>query len=373
LFFGPLLIESFTGTETVLEDESMEGFPSLVPSRRRFSCRTALLFGIALSILCVGIGCGDFTLFGDDDQGVCDPDPCASKANATAGTCTAVDESDFTCDCDAGYFWEDDGNTCEDPCASDPCDSIENAVDSSCEGVDLDDFTCECDAEYFWKDNGNTCENPCASDPCDSIENAVDGSCEGVDADNYACDCDAGFVWYEDSNTCVEDPCDPDPCEGIANAEAGSCEAQGENDYTCDCDAGYFWEDVGNTCEDPCASDPCDGIPNAEASSCIGIDADDFTCDCDTGYTWDSGSNVCAAEAVGTCADLKNCLSGCSGINDFGCLTTCYATWTGCDCVLDTGALISQCAGTCFGDCIDIESKACWDCVLDCGFDTQCQ
>lgn len=44
----------------------MDGFPALVPSRRRFSCRTAPLLGIALLILCVGMGCGDFTLFGDD-------------------------------------------------------------------------------------------------------------------------------------------------------------------------------------------------------------------------------------------------------------------------------------------------------------------
>ena len=46
----------------------MDGFPSLAPSRRRFSCRTALLFGVSLSILSFGIGCGDFTLFGDDDN-----------------------------------------------------------------------------------------------------------------------------------------------------------------------------------------------------------------------------------------------------------------------------------------------------------------
>ena len=46
----------------------MDGFPSLVPSRRRSSCRTALFLGIALSILSFGIGCGDFTLFGDDDD-----------------------------------------------------------------------------------------------------------------------------------------------------------------------------------------------------------------------------------------------------------------------------------------------------------------
>ena len=44
----------------------MDGFPSPVPSLRRSSRWTPLLVGIALTTLCVGIGCGDFCLFCDD-------------------------------------------------------------------------------------------------------------------------------------------------------------------------------------------------------------------------------------------------------------------------------------------------------------------
>ena len=262
----------------------MDGFPSLVPSRRRSSCRTEFLLGIALSILCVGVGCGDFTLFGEEDeQGICDPDPCVGKDNATAGTCVADGESDYECDCESRYFWEADGNTCEDPCALDPCDSIENAVNSSCEGVDADDFTCVCDTGYVWDGSTGSCEDdPCSSDPCDAIENAVDGTCT----------------------------------------------AQG---------------------------------------------GDDYTCDCDDGFAWNSQSDQCEAEAVGTCEDLKGCLSECSGTMDFVCQGNCYGTWTDCDCVLDAEDLITECAGTCLIDCINTESKACWDCALECGFDTQCQ
>jgi hypothetical protein len=306
----------------------MDGFPSLVPSRKRSSCRPTLLFGVALSILGLGIGCGDFTLYGNDNPSVCDPDPCASTDNAMAGTCTADGESDYECDCQSGYFWEADGNTCEDPCASDPCDTIDNAVVSSCEGVDVNDYTCECDA---------------------------------------------GFVWNAPTDSCEVDPCDPDPCDEARNEVVGSCTALGGDDYTCGCDAGYFWEEVGNTCEDPCASDPCDSIPNAERGSCAGIDANDYTCDCDTGYTWNGQINQCTSEAVGTCDDLKDCLGDCTSINDYLCLSSCYGTWTGCDCVLDTATLIAECAGTCLLKCIDVESKACWDCALACGFDTQCQ
>jgi hypothetical protein len=287
LFFDALLIESFLGPgqepKRNLEDELMDGFPSHVPSRRRSSYRTELLLGIALSILCVGIGCGDFTLFGDDEQGICDPDPCAGTDNARAGTCMLDGESDYECDCESGYFWEAVGNTCEDPCASDPCDGIENAVDSSCAGVDVDDFTCECDA---------------------------------------------GYVWDAPTESCEDDPCDLDPCDSIDNAVDGSCAA---------------------------------------------IDAEDFTCDCDTGFTWNAQNQRCEGGAVGTCDDLEDCLGDCTSINDYLCLSGCYGTWTGCDCVLDTAALIAECAGTCLFNCIDVESKACWDCVLDCGFGTQCE
>lgn len=64
----------------------MDGFPSLAPSRRRSSCRTALLFGIALSILCAGIGCGDFTLFGDEDSNQ-SPTAVASADKETPSAC----------------------------------------------------------------------------------------------------------------------------------------------------------------------------------------------------------------------------------------------------------------------------------------------
>ena len=64
----------------------MDGFPSIVPSRRRSLWRTGLLFGIALSMLCVGIGCGDFTLFGDEESNQ-SPTAVASPDNATPLAC----------------------------------------------------------------------------------------------------------------------------------------------------------------------------------------------------------------------------------------------------------------------------------------------
>lgn len=308
----------------------MDGFPSLVPSRRRFSCRMALFLGIALWILCVGIGCGDFTLFGEDEEGVCNPDPCASKANAIAGTCTDLGDDEYSCGCQSGYFWDEDGNTCEDPCASDPCDNIENAVDSSCEGVDVDDYTCDCVSGYFWKENGNTCQDPCASDPCDSIENAENGSCEGVDADDFTCECDTDYIWNGVTESCEIDPCNPDPCDGLENAVDGTCTPTG---------------------------------------------GDDYTCDCETGFIWIAQINQCGPSAVGTCDDLEACLLNCNGFEDSNCQYSCYATWTGCDCDLDFNELLTSCGFICLRDCplSNPFTKACWDCVIPCGFDSQCQ
>jgi hypothetical protein len=262
----------------------MDGFPSLVPSRRRSSCRTAMVLGTALSILCVGTGCGDFTLFGEDEEGVCNPDPCASKANAIAGTCTDLGDDDYNCGCQSGYFWDEDGNTCEDPCASDPCDSIENAVNGSCGGTSLTD---------------------------------------------YDCDCDPGYVWDRTSDSCEDDPCDPDPCASIENATPDTCTAAG---------------------------------------------GDDYSCGCRSGFTWIAQINQCEPSAVGTCDDLEACLLTCNGFEDSSCQSSCYAAWTGCECDLDFNDLLASCALTCFRDCplTNPFTKSCWDCVIPCGFDSQC-
>jgi len=174
----------------------MDGFSLLVPSERRSSSRIALLLGIVLTILCFGIGCGDFCLFCDEEQNPCDPDPCANKENATAGTCTAVGDSDYTCDCESGYFWQGDDEECVDPCIDDPCAEITNAAEESCTGVDADEFTCECDDGYSWDAQENECKEV-SGDVCGDLKTCLKG-CDAVDlvcqsgclAAGSACDCD---------------------------------------------------------------------------------------------------------------------------------------------------------------------------------------
>ena len=56
-------------------------------------------------------------LMGQDDwppqTDPCVPDPCATIENATVGTCSAIDGTDFTCSCDSGYTWQSGTHACE--------------------------------------------------------------------------------------------------------------------------------------------------------------------------------------------------------------------------------------------------------------------
>jgi len=195
-------------------------------------------------------------------SGSCSSHPCLTISNALPNSCVDVGGGEFTCDCEAGYFWEEIGNTCEDPCAPNPCDTLDNAVAGSCAGLSAGDFTCECNQGFYWSDTTNTCEKvepPCRPDPCQDIPNAIPDTCEVIPggvcapATVFTCNCLAGFLWDHSSNTCepeAVDPCDPDPCLGISDAVAGSCLDVGGGDFTCECNAGFLWDEDTNTCEE---------------------------------------------------------------------------------------------------------------------------
>lgn len=166
--------------------------------------------------------------------------------------------------------WPPQGDLC-DP---DPCLSIPDAVPNSCEGVGGGEFTCDCEAGYFWEEIGDTCEGPCELDPCDAINDAVAGSCTGISADEFTCDCNAGFYWSDDTNTCERamPPCVPDPCQGITNGIPGTCEVipggacAPSIDFTCDCLTGFLWDESSNTCEAGGVPQFTGGIYNIKAA-----------------------------------------------------------------------------------------------------------
>jgi hypothetical protein len=200
--------------------------------------------------------------------------------------------------------WDGTSDSCkDDPCDPDPC-GIDNAVADTCTFFGADDFTCTCESGFFWKDEGNTCEDPCDPDPCEGIQDATRDTCTAVAWDDFTCDCDEGFEWNDGTNTCAEvvDPCTPDPCQGISNAVADSCVDLGGGGFSCDCNEGFLWNLDTDTCDevpaDPCDPDPCQGISDADADTCVPGEGDDFTCECDQGFTWDDGSNTCVEEGV---------------------------------------------------------------------------
>lgn len=46
---------------------------------------------------------------------MCSKDPCDNIARALVNTCNAVGDADFTCQCQSGYSWDDDSNSCKLP------------------------------------------------------------------------------------------------------------------------------------------------------------------------------------------------------------------------------------------------------------------
>lgn len=316
----------------------MDGFPALVPSRRRFSYRTALFSGIALWILCVGIGCGDFTLFGDDDQGICDPDPCANTDNAAADTCEDLGGDDFTCDCEDGFEWDGASNACEEL----PFQLSSSAFSDGGQ-IPLQYAHADCD--------GDNVSPPLAWDniPGDTQSFAL----FVVDSDS-----DPVFVHWAVFNI-------PASLSGIGEGLVPQGATQLQNDFGV---IGY-----GGPC--PPQNEEHEYTFTMMALSVDVIDATSY----EEALADAEDAAVATASLVGRysnipdpCEDMEECFLTCNGFADPSCPLNCYSTHTGCDCILDQIQLVTECGPQCLL-CFVSQNKACWDCVVPCGFDNMCQ
>jgi len=414
----------------------MDGFLSLVPLRRRGSSRTALLLGIALLMLCFGIGCGDFCLFCDDDedgsQDVCADDPCADITNAVPDSCSALGEGEFTCSCDSGYFWEGEDEECVDPCVNEPCGSIANAVEDSCKGVSVDDYTCDCESGFEWEGGSNVCEevpfqltssvfsdggqipSKYAATECngDNLSPPLAWSNTPEETQSFALfmvdsDADSDFVHWvvlnipatfseigegmvpQGATQLINDfgdlgyggPCPPQEEEheyafSIIALSVEEIDATSYEDALADAEdaaiATASLVGLYSQIPDPCEGDPCGDLDHATAGTCVAGGSDDFTCGCESGYAWDPETNQCEEVSAAACDELESCLLECTGFDDSTCVDNCNSTQTDCDCELNLVVLVSACAGEC-PFCLDSQDKECWDCAVPCGFDSLCQ
>lgn len=235
------------------------------------------------------------------------PDSACASSPCHNGTCLALDNGLFKCQCPPG----NNGRFCEmdiDECTIKPkichygvCVNVPGS------------YQCYCRPGY----TGDSCEqdiDECLSSPCKN-----GGTCQNLE-NNYDCTCMEGFEGKDCSVNINE--CEKNPCA------AGSTCVDGIASYSCVCQDGL----TGPNCEtdiDDCQSGPC-----LHGGRCIdGLNS--YTCECaGTGYTGpDCAINIdeCAPQPCrhgGTCID---------DINDYHC--TCYAAYTGKNCEVD----ISDC------------------------------
>ncbi|KAI8480481.1 Slit 2 protein, partial [Branchiostoma belcheri] len=107
------------------------------------------------------------------------PDPCQSNL-CKHGTCRALSDVSYSCDCDKGFT----GALCEEK-EPDPCEG-HRCLHGTCKVVDESSYMCDCERGY----TGLTCEHK--ADPCES-HRCVHGECQAVDNFEYTCQCKPGY------------------------------------------------------------------------------------------------------------------------------------------------------------------------------------
>ena len=273
-------------------------------------------------------------------------DPCLNGAE-----CVETSDTDFTCDCTAGYT----GTVCGeliDMCEPNPCNDT-----SRCFSVEGTSFLCKpCPKGY----HGFDCQDKAFCElltPCTHGE--LVGTCTETE-ESYDCECGDGKVRRDCdlSDTCAQVECqhnatcvetnDEFECEcteawqgryceePIDNCAEDSCQNGGtcvslfdDRKYFCLCSMGYS----GDQCEiilDMCQNEPCQngGVCSTEAGM--------FVCDCpEPFFGHDCSSSAC---------DAFNCNDGECGIEEGSPVCVCDAGYTGEQCGLDVDECLEETA-----------------------------
>ncbi|KAM9847427.1 nidogen-1 [Aulostomus maculatus] len=173
---------------------------------------------------------------GDINGGDPEENPCFTGRHGcdTNAICRAGQETQFTCQCAAGF--NGDGRTCYDidECRENPQICGSHAICNNQPGT----FRCECVDGYQFGSDGQTCiEVHRPSDACEEGTHTCDiperAQCSYTGGSSYICSCLPGFIG--DGRVCEDiDECQPGRC----HQDAVCYNTQGS--FTCQCRPGYY-------------------------------------------------------------------------------------------------------------------------------------
>ena len=137
--------------------------------------------------------------------------------------------------CKENYFWSD--SKCVSPCTSNPCGH------GTCTAINISEYSCECDDNYFFDSDSGKCVTPCMS--CSVDQNST-GECSATSLTDFSCGCKTGSTWNVSESKCLVDPanipeCSPTnaaPCKDSSSGLTWSTRAT----------TTYTWQNAVNYC-----------------------------------------------------------------------------------------------------------------------------
>ena len=247
-----------------------------------------------------------------DDKSPCKPNPCINVENST-GTCTAIDETRYSCWCKTNYTWDSFSKTCvkaQTPCDPNPCQNIQNST-GICTEQGAYNYSCGCQTNYTWNSSSKTCKADSKVSYCTGLPEHASWNTASSITQTWN-----GYSWAPSTT-------------GTYNESASSSECRFI------CNTNYNWN--GNSqCVAATKPATCYGLPdNAEWNTVSQIT-----------QSWNGAEWVPSAEgSYDTNADMSGCMFKCK---------TGYK-WTNSECILSP-----ECKQYSSTPCVDLNTNLMW-------------